>query len=154
YGVVEFEKGSGRVLSIEEKPSQPRSNYAVVGLYFYDAQVVERACALKPSRRGELEITDLNNVYLKSEELRVELMGRGMAWFDTGTHDSLNEASSFVATIEKRQGLKVACIEEIAWRRKYITDGQLHALAEPLKKNQYGQYLLRLLAEAETGGAA
>ncbi len=144
YGVVEFEKGSKRVLSLEEKPKQPKSSYAVTGLYFYDNKVVEIAKALKPSPRGELEITDLNKVYLEQGDLKVEIMGRGMAWLDTGTHDSLLEAAGYISTIEKRQGLKVACPEEIAWRQGYISTEQLLELAYPLKKSGYGQYLEQL----------
>lgn len=144
YGVVEFNEDQ-KVISLEEKPKQPKSSYAVVGLYFYDDSVVEKAKALKPSKRGELEITDLNRRYLEEESLRVEVMGRGMAWLDTGTHESLHEASSFIETIEKRQGLKVSCIEEIAWRKGFINNKQLQKLAEPMKQNQYGQYLLKLL---------
>ena len=146
YGVAEFDP-SGKVLSLEEKPKQPKSNYAVTGLYFYDNQVVDLARNLKPSPRGELEITDLNRLYLENGQLDVEIMGRGYAWLDTGTHDSLLEAGQFIATIEKRQGLKVACPEEIAFRQGWITPEQLEALAQPLAKNGYGQYLLRLLAE-------
>ncbi len=144
YGVVEFDE-KGKALSIEEKPIQPRSNYAVTGLYFCDNEVVRIARKIKPSRRGELEITDVINEYLRQGRLRVELMGRGYAWLDTGTHESLLEAGEFIATIEKRQGLKMACIEEIAYRLGYISREQVLELAEPLKKNGYGQYLLRML---------
>ena len=146
YGVAEFD-ANGKVLSLEEKPKQPKSNYAVTGLYFYDNTVVDRARNLKPSPRGELEITDLNRLYLEQGQLDVEIMGRGYAWLDTGTHDSLLEAGQFIATIEKRQGLKVACPEEIAFRQGWITPVQLEALAQPLAKNGYGQYLLSLLKE-------
>lgn len=146
YGVVEFDD-TGRAISLDEKPTKPKSRYAVTGLYFYDNQVVDIAQDIKPSARGELEITDINKRYLKMEMLSVENMGRGMAWLDTGTHDSLLEAAGFVETIEKRQGLKIACPEEIAYRCGYISSGDLQKLAEPLRKNGYGQYLLRLLEE-------
>jgi glucose-1-phosphate thymidylyltransferase len=149
YGVVEF-AADGRVLSIEEKPSKPRSRYAVTGLYFYDATVVERARQVQPSSRGELEITDLNRQYLEEGLLRVELMGRGMAWLDTGTCDSLHEASSYIRTLEHRQALKVGCPEEVAWRQGWISGDQLAALAEPLRKSGYGDYLLRLLDDGQT----
>jgi glucose-1-phosphate thymidylyltransferase len=145
YGVVEFDD-QRRAVSIEEKPETPKSNYAVTGLYFYDNQVCDIAANIKPSHRGELEITDVNRVYLERNQLNVELMGRGMAWLDTGTHESLLEAGQFIATIENRQGLKVACPEEIAYRKGYIDAGQLEALAQPLKKNGYGRYLLQILA--------
>jgi glucose-1-phosphate thymidylyltransferase len=144
YGVVEFD-AHRRVISIEEKPLIPKSNYAVTGLYFYDTNVCDIAADIKPSPRGELEITDVNRVYLERDALNVELLGRGMAWLDTGTHESLLDASHFIATIERRQGLKVCCPEEIAFRRNYIDADQLVRLAEPLKKNGYGKYLLQLL---------
>ena len=147
YGVVAFD-AAGKASSIEEKPLQPKSNYAVTGLYFYDSQVVELAKSLQPSPRGELEITDLNRLYLEKGQLSVEIMGRGYAWLDTGTHDSLLEAGQFIATLECRQGQKIACPEEIAWRSGYINSKQLAALAKPLAKNGYGQYLQRLLQEA------
>jgi glucose-1-phosphate thymidylyltransferase len=143
YGVAEF-NGEGQVLSIEEKPANPKSNYAVTGLYFYSNDVIKKAKNLKPSARGELEITDLNRLYLEEGRLRVKLLGRGFAWLDTGTHDSLLQASNFIATIEQRQGLKVSCVEEIAYKKGYIDREQLLKLAEPLKKNQYGEYLIRL----------
>jgi glucose-1-phosphate thymidylyltransferase len=148
YGVVSFD-ANGKVLDIEEKPAKPKSRYAVPGLYFYDHKVVEYAAALKPSPRGELEITDLNRVYLEKGALQVELLGRGFAWLDTGTHESLLQASNYVQTIEERQGLKVACLEEIAYRKGWINTTQLRALAEPLKKNDYGQYLLQLADDPE-----
>ena len=144
YGVIEFDK-KNMALSIEEKPEMPKSNYAVTGLYFYDNNVIEMTGKIKPSRRGELEITDVNRKYLKEGNLRVELLGRGYAWLDTGTHESLLEASEFISTIEKRQGLKIACIEEIAYQLGYIDGDQLLKLATPLKKNGYGQYLLKIL---------
>ncbi|MEA4976545.1 MAG: glucose-1-phosphate thymidylyltransferase RfbA [Paludibacter sp.] len=143
YGVAEFD-ANGKVLSLEEKPTVPKSNYAVTGLYFYSNDVVKKAKSLKPSKRGELEITDLNRIYLEEERLSMKIMGRGMAWLDTGTHDSLLEASNFIATIENRQGLKVACIEEIAFRNGYISKEQLLKLAEPLKKNHYGEYMIKI----------
>jgi len=144
YGVVDFD-AQGKALSIEEKPKQAKSNYAVTGLYFYDERVVDIAADLKPSARGELEITDVNKAYLEMGDLHVQRMGRGTAWLDTGTHDSLLEAAQFVEVLEKRQGLKIACLEEIAWQKGYISDEKLFELATPLKKNAYGQYLLRLL---------
>ena len=153
YGVAEFD-AQGKVLSLEEKPKQPKSRYAVTGLDFYDASVVERARQVKPSVRGELEITDLNQTYLDDGLLRVELMGRGMAWLDTGTCDSLNDAGSYIRTLEHRQGLKVGCPEEVAWRQGWITSDQLEKLAQPLKKSGYGTYLLRMLEESVSDHAA
>jgi glucose-1-phosphate thymidylyltransferase len=144
YGVAEFDK-EGNVLSIEEKPTNPKSNYAVVGLYFYPNSVVDIAKNIKPSGRGELEITTVNQEYLKNEDLKVQIFGRGFAWLDTGTHDSLSEASVFVEVLEKRQGLKISCLEEIAWRNGWISDDQLLAIAQPIHKNSYGQYLQKLV---------
>jgi glucose-1-phosphate thymidylyltransferase len=146
YGVAEFDK-QGKVLSLEEKPVNPKSNYAVTGLYFYSNDVIAKAKGLKPSVRGELEITDLNRLYLNENRLNVQLLSRGMAWLDTGTHESLLQASNFIQTIEDRQGLKIACLEEIAYKNGFITRDQLLELAEPLKKNQYGEYLLRIVNE-------
>ncbi len=146
YGIVEFD-AAGKAISIEEKPKKPRSRYAVVGLYFYDNHVIEIASKLKPSARGELEITDVNRAYLQRGELEVRQMGRGYAWLDTGTHESLLEASHFIETIERRQGFKIACPEEIAYRQGYISAQQLEALAKPLEKSGYGEYLLRVLSE-------
>lgn len=149
YGVAEFD-AQGNVVSLEEKPKQPKSNYAVTGLYFYPNDVLQKAAAVKPSNRGELEITTVNQMYLAEGRLKLETMGRGFAWLDTGTHESLLEASTFIETIEKRQGLKVACLEEIAYEMGYITKEQLLALAEPLKKNQYGQYLIQRAEQGRT----
>ena len=146
YGVVEFDRNK-KAISIEEKPSKPRSNYAVTGLYFYDNSVVEKAKALKPSPRGELEITDLNRVYLEEGTLEIKLMGRGMAWLDTGTYESLLQAANFIATLEQRQGLKASCIEEIAYKRGFIDKNQLLAIAQPIKNSQYGKYLIRIAEE-------
>jgi len=150
YGVAEFDK-NGKVISLEEKPEKPKSNYAVTGLYFYDNTVVEKAKSLKPSPRGELEITDLNKLYLEDDKLSVELLSRGVAWLDTGTPDSLLQASNFIATLENRQGLKASCIEEIAFKRGFINKEQLIKLAEPLMKNNYGKYLMRIANEEHYG---
>jgi len=152
YGVVEFDR-SGRAISLAEKPKQPKSNYAVTGLYFYDNAVVDIAAGLKPSARGELEITDVNQQYLKAGALNVEIMGRGFAWLDTGTHESLLEASLFIETIERRQGLKIACLEEVAYRSGWISADDVRRIAEPLRKNRYGEYLLQVLSEQLPPGA-
>ncbi len=146
YGVAEFD-ASGKVISLEEKPVRPKSRYAVTGIYFYDEQVCDLAAALKPSKRGELEITDLNRLYLEQQQLHCEVMGRGMAWLDTGTHESLLEASQYIETIERRQGLKIACPEEIAYRQGWVTADKIRELAQPMAKNGYGQYLLKMLTE-------
>jgi glucose-1-phosphate thymidylyltransferase len=146
YGVAEFDK-QGNCLSIEEKPKEPKSNYAVVGLYFYPNKVVDVAKQIKPSDRGELEITTVNQEFLKNGELKVQVFGRGFAWLDTGTHDSLAEASIYIETIEKRQGLKVACLEEIAYQRGWISEERMRAIAQPMLKNQYGQYLMKVIEE-------
>ena len=146
YGVAEFD-ASGKVISLEEKPAQPKSRYAVTGIYFYDERVCDLAAALKPSKRGELEITDLNRLYLERNALHCEVMGRGMAWLDTGTHESLLEASQYIETIERRQGLKIACPEEIAYRQGWVTADKIRQLAQPMAKNGYGQYLLKMLTE-------
>ena len=150
YGVVEFDKNK-KAISIEEKPTKPRSNYAVTGLYFYDNSVVEKAKSLKPSQRGELEITDLNRLYLNDGSLEVRVMGRGMAWLDTGTYESLLQAANFIATLEQRQGLKASCVEEIAYKRGFINKDQLIAIAEPIKKSLYGKYLLKIASEEGRG---
>jgi glucose-1-phosphate thymidylyltransferase len=149
YGVVEFDD-EDKVISIEEKPTEPKSNYAITGLYFYDNTIVEKAKKVKPSPRGELEITDLNRLYLEEKTLTVKLLGRGMAWLDTGTHQSMLQASNFVESIEERQGLKVACLEEIAFKKGYISKDQLAELAKPLLKNQYGQYLMKIMNERKS----
>ena len=152
YGVAEFDK-DGNCLSIEEKPKEPKSNYAVVGLYFYPNKVVDVAKHIKPSARGELEITTVNQEFLKDGELKVQTLGRGFAWLDTGTHDSLTEATNYIETIEKRQGLKVACLEGIALRKGWITTDKMRELAKPMLKNQYGQYLMKMADEFEKNGA-
>lgn len=151
YGVVEFDRNR-KAVSIEEKPSSPKSSYAVTGLYFYDNSVAAKAKSLKPSARGELEITDLNRLYLREGTLEVKLMGRGMAWLDTGTYESLLQAANFIATLEQRQGLKASCVEEIAYKRGFITRDQLLALAEPVRKSQYGKYLIRIASDEESPG--
>ncbi|MCF2575986.1 glucose-1-phosphate thymidylyltransferase RfbA [Phocaeicola barnesiae] len=153
YGVAEFDR-EGNCLSIEEKPKHPKSNYAVVGLYFYPNKVLQVAKGIKPSERGELEITTVNQKFLKDGELKVQTLGRGFAWLDTGTHDSLSEASTFIEVIEKRQGLKIACLEGIAFRQGWITAEKMHELAQPMLKNQYGQYLLKVIEEVERTGEA
>lgn len=153
YGVAEFDR-EGNCLSIEEKPKHPKSNYAVVGLYFYPNKVLQVAEGIKPSERGELEITTVNQKFLKDGELKVQTLGRGFAWLDTGTHDSLSEASTFIEVIEKRQGLKIACLEGIAFRQGWITAEKMHELAQPMLKNQYGQYLLKVIEEVERTGEA
>ena len=153
YGVAEFDK-EGNCLSIEEKPSKPKSNYAVVGLYFYPNKVVDVAKAIKPSARGEYEITTVNQRFLEDGELKVQTLGRGFAWLDTGTHDSLSEASTYIEVLEKRQGLKVACLEGIAFRKGWITADKMRELAKPMLKNQYGQYLLQVVEEVERTGKA
>lgn len=150
YGVVEFDNNR-KAISIEEKPSEPKSNFAVTGLYFYDNSVVSKAKSLKPSARGELEITDLNRLYMNEGTLEVQLMGRGMAWLDTGTYESLLQAANFIATLEQRQGLKASCVEEIAYKRGFITKEELIAIAEPVKKSQYGKYLLKIASEEDRG---
>ena len=153
YGVAEFDK-RGNCLSIEEKPKVPKSNYAVVGLYFYPNKVVEVAKNIKPSARGELEITTVNQYFLKKEQLRVQTLGRGFAWLDAGTHDSLSEASTYIEVLEKRQGLKVACLEGIAYRQGWITEKRMRELAYPMFKSQYGQYLLKVISEVKQTGSA
>ena len=151
YGVAEFD-GAGNCISIEEKPSEPKSNYAIVGLYFYPNKVVDIAKSIRPSARGELEITTVNQEFLRGGELKVQVFGRGFAWLDTGTHDSLSEASNYVEVIEKRQGLKIACLEDIAFRRGWITEEKLRELARPMEKNQYGQYLLKVIDDVKRSG--
>ena len=153
YGVVEFDE-TGKVLSLEEKPKEPKSNYAIPGLYFYDSTVCDKAAVLEPSARGEYEITDLNKVYLAEGKLQVKLFERGFAWLDTGTHDSLSEASTYIEVLEKRQGLKIACLEGIAYRQVWITEGRMRELAQPMLKNQYGQYLLKVIDELKETGEA